>query len=223
LHLKPVFGGRKLSAISTAELRAFAAQRLRAKASAPEINRELAIIRRAFRLAVGAERYHGRVPKFPMLAEKNVRTGFFDHDMFTAVRSKLPEALQPVVTFAYVMGWRVQSELLSLEWRQIDRKTHTIRLDGGTTKNKRARIVDYGDNEDLLGLVADLWAEHTALSEKGTICPSVFHRNGRRIKTFRQAWAKACKDAGYPGRILHDLRRSAVRNLVRSGTPAPSR
>src|SRR5262245_33446399 len=43
LHLKPFFGGRKLSAIGTADLRAFTARRLEAKASPGEINRELAI------------------------------------------------------------------------------------------------------------------------------------------------------------------------------------
>ncbi len=63
LHLTPVFGGRRLSAITTADLRAFVAARLEAKAAPAEINRELAIVRRAFRLAVEADKYHGRVPK----------------------------------------------------------------------------------------------------------------------------------------------------------------
>ena len=62
-----------------------------------------------------------------------------------------------------------------------------------------------------------LWAEHEALQKAGTICPFVFHRNGRRIKSFRGAWANACTAAGYPGLIPHDLRRSAVRNMERAG------
>jgi integrase len=45
----------------------------------------------------------------------------------------------------------------------------------------------------------------------------VFHRNGRQIKGFRKAWANACTAAGFPGRIPHDLRRSAVRNMERAG------
>ena len=43
LHLTPVFGGRTLASITTADVRAFAAERLEAGAAPAEINRELAI------------------------------------------------------------------------------------------------------------------------------------------------------------------------------------
>jgi hypothetical protein len=42
---------------------------------------------------------------------------------------------------------------------------------------------------------------------------------GRRLKSFRKAWQQACTAAGVPGRILHDFRRTAVRNLERAGIP----
>jgi len=112
LHLTPYFGGRRLSAITTADVRASTAPRLEAKASAAEINRELAIVRRAFRLAVKADRYYGRVPSFEMLTEENVRTGFFDEAMINTVIEHLPSALRAVVRFAYITGWHVQSEIL---------------------------------------------------------------------------------------------------------------
>ncbi len=51
------------------------------------------------------------------------------------------------------------------------------------------------------------------------VCPWIFHRNGRQIRSFRTAWRRACDEAGCPGRIPHDFRRTAVRNLVRAGVP----
>jgi integrase len=47
----------------------------------------------------------------------------------------------------------------------------------------------------------------------------VFHRNGEPVKSFYKAWRAACKAAGCPGRIPHDFRRTAVRNLVRANVP----
>jgi integrase len=136
LHLTPHFGGKLLRTINASDVKAFAAERLKAGAAPGEINRELAIVRRAFRLAAEVDKYHGRIPKIRMLQEHNVRTGFFDDEMIAAVQAQLPKALRPIVTFAYVSGWRVQSEILPLEWRNVDRQKGEVRLDPGTTKNQ---------------------------------------------------------------------------------------
>ena len=71
--------------------------------------------------------------------------------------------------------------------------------------------------DTLKTLLDDLWAEHEVLTKTGTICPFVFHRHGRRIKNLQKSWEDACTAAGYPGKLLHDLRRSAVRNMERAG------
>jgi len=50
-------------------------------------------------------------------------------------------------------------------------------------------------------------------------CAFVFHREGKPIGDFRQEWADACTAAGLGKVCVHDLRRCAIRSLVRAGVP----
>ena len=61
-HLKPYFGGRRLVAITTSEVREYTSKRLDAGAKPATINRELAILKRAFTLAVQAGKQHSKLP-----------------------------------------------------------------------------------------------------------------------------------------------------------------
>ena len=119
------------------------------------------------------------------------------------------------MTFAYLTGWRLSSEILPLEWRQVDWTGRVVRLDPGTTKNAEGRTFPF--TAALEKLLKDQKTEHDRLKKKGRIVALVFHRNGKKIRDLRGAWKTACKAAGVPGRILHDFRRTAVRNLERDG------
>ena len=218
-HLLPFFGGRRMAVITTSDARAFIDQRQQAGASAGEINRELAILKRAFNLALQAGKLLHK-PHIPMLKEHNVRTGFFEREQFESVRAHLPVALRGVVTFAYLTGWRVPSEILTLEWRQVDREVGTVRLDPGATKNGEGRLFPYGLLlPELAAVIEARWQEREALKKRGVIVANVFHRNGKPISDFRRAWNTACEAAGCPGRLRHDFRRTAVPNLTRAGVP----
>jgi integrase len=70
---------------------------------------------------------------------------------------------------------------------------------------------------DVRALLEDQLAEHERLKRDGRIVRYVFHRDGERIISLLKSWHAACAAAGCPGRIPHDLRRTAVRNLVRAG------
>jgi integrase len=132
----------------------------------------------------------------------------------------LPEVLKPVVTFAYLTGWRVPSEVLTLQWRQVDLQAGTVRLEPGTTKNSDGRLFPFDVLPELRAVIEQQDASRRVLAQEGILCPWVFHRaNGKRIHRFTKTWKRACEAAGVPGRIPHDFRRTAVRNLVRSGVP----
>jgi integrase len=240
-HLMPFFAGRRMASITTADVRTFVAQRQaetilvrkerelvmpdgsirempeeRRQVSNGEINRELTVLKRAFSLALQAGKLLAK-PHIPMLRENNVRTGFFEADQFLDVLKHLPADVQPVVRFAYITGWRIASEVLPLEWRHVDFNGDEIRLDAGTTKNDEARAFPL--TTELRVLLEERRRSSDKLSARGRIQPWVFHREGRPIKTFIKAWRNACRLAGCPGRLQHDFRRTAVRNLVRAGVP----
>ena len=66
----------------------------------------------------------------------------------------------------------------------------------------------------LVDVIDTQWKEHERLKAAGVI-----HRNGKPVREFRGAWEAACEAAGCPGMLIHDMRRSAVRGLVRAGVP----
>jgi integrase len=246
LHLMPYFEGRRLVGITSADITAYIAKRqtdtiVTRKAytdsaeqlvpaetkpvSNGEINRELQVLKRIFSLAMDSGRLAAK-PKFKMLAEAPPRAGFFEREQYESVLAHLPPDLRPVITFAYITGWRIADEVLPLQWRQVDFDAREVRLDAGTTKNGEGRVFPF--TADLRAMLATQHAEHERLKKAGQIEPWVFFRmvahgrggekKPRPIISLNKAWKAACRAAGCPGKIPHDMRRTAIRNIVRSGT-----
>jgi integrase len=196
--------------------RCYSSEKLIKGAANATINRELAALKRMLNL--GAKQTPpkvDRVPHIPMLKENNTRKGFFEHGDFVALRDALPAYLKGFVTFAYKTEWRV-SEIAGLTWSHIDLENSIVRLEAGETKNNEARTV-YLDNE-LHEILQQQWeARKQAMRLQAYVFLN--HNRSDKIKQFRKAWKKACDDAGIGHRLFHDFRRTAVRNMVRSGVP----
>ncbi len=91
-------------------------------------------------------------------------------------------------------------------------------MEPGSTKNDEGRVFPFSALPTLADLLRCQWDRTMELQmQRGSVVPWVFHRNGQRVRDFRRAWENACTLAGVPGRILHDFRRTAVRNLERAG------
>jgi integrase len=216
-------------AITTDRVLAYQRQRQEEGAANGTINRELAALKGMFGLGMKAGKV-GRRPHIPMLQEANARKGFFEPADFEAVLSHLPDHLRAPMVTAYVTGWRITSEILTRKRAHLDLKAGWLRLEPGETKNGDGRQFPL---MPALRAVLEAQLERTRKHEQatGTIVPWLFHRNGQPIRSFRHAWESACLKAGFARlvserprviellRIPHDFRRTAVRNLERSGVP----
>jgi integrase len=214
-HLKRRFEGMQATRITDTHIREYIQARKDEGGSNATINRELSALKRMFNL--GAKKRPPkvdmtRVPHIEMLKEDNARQGFLEYGQYLALLKALPEHLRGPVSFAYKTAWR-KEEVCTLKWRQVDLDQGIVRLEPGMTKSGKGRTI-YLDDE-LRGILRTKWEERKGL------LPWVFlNADGTdRVKGFRKAWTRACKDAGVPGRLFHDLRRSGVRNMVRAGIP----
>jgi integrase len=229
-HLDPFFRGRRLVAIGpvlvTEYIERRQAPRPAANGADPKpgasngtINRELAMLGKMFRLAVDNGKAL-RKPKIPKLEEAAPRKGFVDRDRFEAIVRRLPEPHDLAVRICYALAWR-RGEVFGLKWRHVDLDRGALRLFAGETKN------DEGRNAFLPPDLAEQLRAHRARVEElqrklSRVIPEVFVRlkgklAGRPIGSFRKTWARACRAAGAPGLLVHDLRRSGIRNMIRAG------
>jgi integrase len=182
------------------------------------INRPLQLIRQAYGLAV--KRSHlSRVPHIEFLSEKgNARKGFCEEREFRKVYEFLPEYLKDFALFGYCTGMRL-GEIKSLKWAYvkgdvIELQAEDAKGDGDETNARLIPMV----GKDLAGILERRKAARRIKTDQGTtLAGLIFHHNGNPIVDIRKAWATACKKAGAPGRLFHDLRRSAVKNLDEAG------
>jgi integrase len=147
-------------------------------------------------------------PKIEKLKENNVRKGFVENDRFWFFYGHLPEHLKALAIFAYETGCRC-SEIISLRWKQLDWQSGFVRLNPGETKNDEGRVIP------LSGMTMFM------LNRLPKVSDFLFTYKNKPLRNFKTGWAAACKAAGkgYEHFLFHDLRRSAVRNMVRGGTP----
>jgi integrase len=206
-----------------AEGRAYATHRLARGASNASVNRELSLLRRAFRLAHAGSGVLF-VPQFEFLREPPARSGFLERRQLDAIVAELPTWLRPVLTALYILGWR-KREVLTLRVNQADMVANTITLDPEQSKTGVGRVAPMTDEVRKI-VQKQLASAKRIQRKKRKIDVPLFHRpSGRAIGSFRKRWVAACIAAGYPGAndtrpgvLLHDFRRSAARNLTRSGT-----
>jgi integrase len=211
-HLKEFLGEEtKALSVTTDRIRAHQLHRKQEGAEPATINRETSALARMFNLAIKAGKLSTRPPFPDRLEEAAARQGFFEIEDYRAIREHLPDAYPDVLDFAYLSGWR-RSEITGLTWTEVDLSGGVIRLSPERSKSKQGRLLP------LSPLLREVLGRRVAARRLDTLL--VFHhRGGQPIGDWRKTWWRACKLAKLPTKLFHDLRRTVVRNLVRSGTP----
>ena len=234
---KAIFGSRMAGELNADDINAHVERSIGEGYAAATTNRIVECLRRAYQLG------DIKPPKMVRLKEDNARSGFLTRAEFDVLIAKLPEDLRDFCLFAFLTGMRA-GEIRSLAWSDVSETV--IRLRGSNAKTKKPRsIVATGE---LAALLERRQAARAVKSEEGAtavMASTIFHRDGEPVGEFRKSWSSACVAAGlgkmlcpkcqtegatntcskckiatrYSGRVFHDLRRTAIRNMVRSGVP----
>jgi integrase len=236
-RLKPLrkfFDHMRASTVTERDLERYKSQRLAGGKTKATINRELAVIRRAYKLATrGKEKLvsPNSVPAVELYPENNAREGFIEYADFLELVRHLPIDIADVCWFAYLMGWR-KEQVLSLRWADINRDSGTVIRRAEFNKTKEPSVLAM--SESVRAVIERRWSNRTVTTKMGPrVCDLVFHRQGQPIRDFRGSWEKACISAGLcvtvkdsegqetkrASLMFHDFRRSCVRNLENAGTP----
>ena len=227
-RLRPRFGDMLAQQVTNQEIRRYTKERLAEKKVAKKkttnsdsnpklfakatINKELAYLRRAFKL--GASETPPlviHVPRFEMLdTSDNVREGTLEHEAYRKVRDLLNPHGRIALVLAYHTGARA-GELRHIRIDRIDFKAARINLPGFTTKNGKPRY---------LPIFGDMQVEiEMAISKGNPDCPFLIQRDGQQVSKsgWKKNWATACESAGVSAALFHDLRRTALTNMIDAG------
>ena len=151
-------------------------------------------------------------PYFPMLKEDNIRQGFVIPSQFIELREAMPKHLHPLVTFLYFTGCRVGAAL-AISWSQMEfeKGRFQLRLEGSQTKNEEPILLPLP--LELNDVLKELPREGRVFDARNlrksfqAACVKI----GLGVKTGPKVWQ-------YKGLLIHDFRRSGVRNPVRSSS-----
>lgn len=247
-RLDDFFSGYRAIEIDAPLIRKFIAEQQAKGLADGTINRSTSALRRMFYLAQEDGKLT-HVPTFPILSEKSaIRKGFIERPQYDALRAALPDYLRLPLALGYFTGMRL-SEVLNLRWEQVDFLSGTITLYAGETKSDEGRVIpipvplaaalmeqrakrpaDFplvcfrfersGHAVKLEGF-RKAWQSACIRAGLGKMEPMI-NSSGEPVLAKPRGDRKNAKAKPrmiFRGTLYHDLRRSFVRNAIRSGVP----
>lgn len=225
--LNAAMGKRRADRVTAEDIETHKENRLGRGRKPATVNRDLQVLRQAFNLA-HRQKLILEVPHFEMLREDNARQGFVDDATARKIVAELAagkthehggeilcDPHDDFVLWAFLTAWR-RGEIRGLKWEIVDRADGEVRL--ATTKNGKPRTLPL--EGELAEIIERRWQKRAYTTKRGKrthLSQYVFHVQGKPVGRFQASWEKATKAAGVPWLLFHDFRRSAIRELRKSG------
>jgi integrase len=204
-HILDFFGDVTLTTVTRERVEAFKAARRR-KLGPAAVNREVAVLKHALRLAVEWDYLEtspaAGVTKFK---EPPGRVRYLVREEAAALVEACYPTVRPVVLTALHTGMRL-GEILALDWAHVDLKRRQLRV--VDSKNNETRVVPI--NEILYNALASLNPKN------GRVFKS---RRGDPYRSIRTSFQAAIKQAGIEDFTFHDLRHTFASWLAMKGVP----
>jgi integrase len=206
-HLLPVFGCKTLEQVTPKLLAAYKAGR-RQKAEPATINKELALVRHAFNIAIREWEWCRENPmrKVSLEPVRNEIDRWLTGGEETRLLAVSAPWLKEIIAFALHTGMR-QGEILALQWQDVDFARGTVMV--MKSKNRTRRTIP------LNSTVFELLATKQAAS--GAATGLVFTtQGGTRMKPryLGRAFSLAVERAGIEHFRFHDLRHTFATRLA---------
>ena len=206
--LKEFFGSeRELTDCNPADIEGYKLNR-RKEVSGSTVNRELALLKRMFNLAIDWELFRDLNPvrKVKFFKEFNTGTRVVSAEEEEKLLRNAAPFLQDLIRFALNTGLRT-GELFTLCWSNVDFEKNILNVFAPKTQKTRGVPINSGARK-----VLEAWA----LGRKSEF---VFYNyeTGKPFVDLKTGFARACKKAGITGVTWHTLRHTFASRLVNRG------
>ncbi len=210
-HLLPVFANKYLNQITPNMINDYKVLRRNEKASASSINKELALAKHLYYVAIRQFGWIAHNPFMQVPLEKMPpgRVKYLQEDEYSRLCAACDEQLRPIVVLAVNTGLRLDN-ITSLVWQQINFKNGTI-------------VVEHTKNHERLGVPMNQTVKNllSGLNRVRRIdTPYVFYTpaGAKLCNTLvSRRFKQASKRAGLEDFRFHDLRHHFASMLVQNG------
>lgn len=207
-HLERFFGSeRQLTEITSADIEGYKMHR-RASVSGSTVNREMALLKRMFNLAIEWDLYLGLNPFRKIKFFREFNTGFrvLNPEEEEKLLRNAASYIQDLVCFALNTGLRI-GEIFSLCWQNVNLDKNILNVFAPKTQKIRAVPINANARKVL---------EYWALGKRNEF---VFYNpeTGKPFVDLKAGFKLACKKAGITGVTWHTLRHTFASRLVSQG------